>query len=669
MATSYTARKCTQCAGRLEFVPEKKIWRCIYCGAEIEREEKYDGPFTVRSVAQQALAATAFRRFDLAFQNLTECDKIERGYVGSLVAKVAFSMLAMIANAKSDKGAAASHMTLLKKFYGDLKKLAETDSEAEPLFYDTLDEADSAADIFATLAVVFDSLNDSNRRDLMLKHLKVEGIMSKEANFSLLLFAMKEKNHGMIQKILANTKALDYGRTLVEVLRRMDDGDDKRTAVSSICNSGRLPKDLKEKLEQYVTSTQDSGATIISLASALQTAEITLDLNCVLRKGGETASVEQMRQLVLAYCRRKMRDDEIAVLVEFAFGNASPEMPSMVLETLAENGQYVYLRSEQLALLLNNAHLDGQSKAKGLEKAQACNIEPRGMERLFSFYLCNLKTPAPERALLLPILANAVGQVPPETIRKYVLLDGVPDEEKPQMVEKLFAGDVNMSLFGALLSQYIADSHDAAATKGKILQFLTNKGLAVSREGLLKQLTRQDAPAEEQRTVIQGMLDSGFSLPCDAASLYLENTSPDRFSQELLLLVQRQDSVYSEKALLNYLLKIPGGSSKGRQIAAMLQRSLQPPASIRCKITHLQNELECSPIQAYVLNCPDSMGNASEITDLLANIDGMKLSAAMTVNGTSQKFKAYATQNKEKLDEISLALCEKQKVFSFFSFF
>ena len=666
MATSYTARKCTQCAGRLEFVPEKKVWRCIYCGAEIERQEKYDGPFTVRNVAQQALAATAFRRFDLAFQNLAECEKIEGGYAGCLVAKVAFSMLAMIANAQNDKGAAANHMAQLRKFYDNLKKQAEADGEAETLFYDSLDGADSSADIFATLAVVYDSLNDSARRDLMLKHLKVEGVMSKEANSSLLLFALKEKDSGMTRAILSNTKALDCGKALVEVLRRMDDGDDKRAAISALCGSGALPKDMKERLEKYVTATADSGATVIALATALQTAEITLDLNCVLKKGGEAATVDQMRELTLAYCRRKMRDDEVATLVEFAFGSTLPEMPSAILETLAENGQYVYLRAEQLALLLNNGHLDGPGKAKALERAQACSVEPRGMERLFSYYLCSLKSPAAERAMLLPLLKEAVAQVPPETIRKYVLLDGVPDEEKPQMVEALFKGDVNMSLFGGLLSQYIAASHDGAATKNRVLQILTDKGLAVSREGLVTQLTRQDAPAEEQCAVIQGMLDSGLHLPNDAASLYLENTSPERFSQELLLLVQRQDSVYSEKAICNYLLKIPGGSPKGRQVASMLQRSLQEPARIRCQITHLQNTLECSLFQAYVLACPDPKADAMGISEALSETDGMKLSAAMTVNGAPQKFKAYINQNKASLDETTLALCEKHRVFSFF---
>ena len=666
MGTSYMARKCTQCAGRLEFVPEKKVWRCIYCGAEIERQEKYDGPFSVRNVALQALAATAFRRFDQAFQNLAECEKIEGEYAGCLVAKVAYSMLAMITKGQSDKGAAANYMEQLRKSYGNLKKLAETDSESEMLFYDAIDEADSSSDIFATLVVVYDSLNDVERRDVMLRHLKVEGVMSKDANNSLLLFALNKKDYGMTGKILSNSKALDCGKALLEVLRKMDDGEAKRTALASICKCGKLPKELKEQLEKYAASTQDSGETVISLASSLQSADLTLDLNVVLSKGGSASSLEQVRQLVLAYCHRKMRDDEIGVLVEFAFGHGIPDMPSMVLETLANNGQYVYLRPAQLALLLGNGHLNAQTKAKVLGMAQKYSIEPRGMERLLSSYLCNLNSSAQERAVILPILFNAVEQVPPDTIKRYVLLNGVSGDEKPQMVRHLFEGDVNMSLFSTLLSQYMVESLDASTVKNQIMQILLGKGLSVSREGVMLQLTRQDATAEEQRTVVQSMLDNGVRLPGEAASVYLEHTTAARFSLELLLLVQQPTSVYSANAISNYLLRIPGDSSKGGQVASMLQHSLQPPAGIRCKIEHLQNRLDCSLFQAYVLNCPDSQNCAMIIADLLAGTDGMRLSAPMTVNGETQKFKAYITQHKEELNEISLALCEKHKVFSFF---
>lgn len=66
MGVSFVARKCTQCAGRLQYIKEKKLWKCLYCGAEIERQEQYDGLFTIKNVVRQCLLDTAFRRLDSA---------------------------------------------------------------------------------------------------------------------------------------------------------------------------------------------------------------------------------------------------------------------------------------------------------------------------------------------------------------------------------------------------------------------------------------------------------------------------------------------------------------------------------------------------------------------------------------------------------------------------
>ena len=91
MGVSFVARKCTQCAGRLQYIKEKKLWKCLYCGAEIERQEQYDGLFTIKNVVRQCLLDTAFRRLDSAAKNLVECEKIDSRYVGTLIAKRAIA--------------------------------------------------------------------------------------------------------------------------------------------------------------------------------------------------------------------------------------------------------------------------------------------------------------------------------------------------------------------------------------------------------------------------------------------------------------------------------------------------------------------------------------------------------------------------------------------------
>ena len=96
MGVSFVARKCTQCAGRLQYIKEKKLWKCLYCGAEIERQEQYDGLFTIKNVVRQCLLDTAFRRLDSAAKNLVECEKIDSRYVGTLIAKITHEMISVI---------------------------------------------------------------------------------------------------------------------------------------------------------------------------------------------------------------------------------------------------------------------------------------------------------------------------------------------------------------------------------------------------------------------------------------------------------------------------------------------------------------------------------------------------------------------------------------------
>ena len=96
MAVSYSAKKCDSCGGSLEYIKEKKVWRCRYCGQEIVREEQYDGLFTIKNVARQSVLDTAYRRMDQANQNLTECEKIDARYIGTLIARICYRLIAVL---------------------------------------------------------------------------------------------------------------------------------------------------------------------------------------------------------------------------------------------------------------------------------------------------------------------------------------------------------------------------------------------------------------------------------------------------------------------------------------------------------------------------------------------------------------------------------------------
>ena len=121
MGVSFVARKCTQCAGRLQYIKEKKLWKCLYCGAEIERQEQYDGLFTIKNVVRQCLLDTAFRRLDSAAKNLVECEKIDSRYVGTLIAKITHEMISVITPGACSERDVRNLFAQLKKNYEALK--------------------------------------------------------------------------------------------------------------------------------------------------------------------------------------------------------------------------------------------------------------------------------------------------------------------------------------------------------------------------------------------------------------------------------------------------------------------------------------------------------------------------------------------------------------------
>lgn len=136
MGVSFVARKCTQCAGRLQYIKEKKIWKCLYCGAEIERQEQYDGLFTIKNVVRQSLLDTAYRRLDSAAKNLVECEKIDSRYVGTLIAKIAYEMISVITPGTCSERDARNLFAQLKRNYELLQDISTSVSDEEEALYE-----------------------------------------------------------------------------------------------------------------------------------------------------------------------------------------------------------------------------------------------------------------------------------------------------------------------------------------------------------------------------------------------------------------------------------------------------------------------------------------------------------------------------------------------------
>ena len=94
MAVNFVARKCA-CGGKLEFLPAEKVWRCKYCGTEIEREATFDsvhvdGIEGIESIVRKTLLDIANHKMDSASRNLEDCERKNHKHIGTLLAQISF---------------------------------------------------------------------------------------------------------------------------------------------------------------------------------------------------------------------------------------------------------------------------------------------------------------------------------------------------------------------------------------------------------------------------------------------------------------------------------------------------------------------------------------------------------------------------------------------------
>lgn len=447
MGVSFVARKCTQCAGRLQYIKEKKLWKCLYCGAEIERQEQYDGLFTIKNVVRQCLLDTAFRRLDSAAKNLVECEKIDSRYVGTLIAKITHEMISVITPGACSERDVRNLFAQLKKNYELLRGISPTVTEEEEVLYEFLEEPD----IFATLVLVYDSLNDSARRDYVLQMLDAKQVYSKDANGNLLTYALKNGRQDLADDVLSNTNNINVSMALSEVLQKYPDGDKKREHIADLIKTHALAHEDCAVIEKYLTSPCDSIDTKATVINAAVANGMDVSLEFVVRNILPVAGNENTLSILDAYCSKKLVDDDVFRILNFACACKDSKTAVGALDCLKRGNQYVLVPSKTVIAMLSERDLTASDKISILDKLFEFKVEAKSVEAVMTNYLCFNQDPVATRKEVILYLLDKSPQLPTSTVQNYVLkcaVDGnellkcfenvVPiSKNNPDMVEKI----------------------------------------------------------------------------------------------------------------------------------------------------------------------------------------------------------------------------------------
>lgn len=661
MGVSFVARKCTQCAGRLQYIKEKKIWKCLYCGAEIERQEQYDGLFTIKNVVRQSLLDTAYRRLDSAAKNLVECEKIDSRYIGTLIAKIAYEMISVITPGAYSERDARNLLAQLKRNYELLQGISTTVNDEEEALYEFMEESD----IFATLVLVYDSLSDSSRRDYVLQMLDATQIYSKEANGNLLTYSLKSNRLELADDVLKNTDNINVSVALSEVLQRYPDGASKGEHISNLIKTHTLSHDDKDAIEKYLSSSGDSIDTKSIVIETAVANGIDVSLEFVVRNVLPTAGAEKTLSILHAYCSKKLCDDDVLCILNYACSCKDAKVAVGAMDCLKHSNQYVFVLSKVVIAMLSEQGLSAPDKLTILDKIFEFKIDAKSVEAIVTNYLCFNQDPVFSRKEIIPYLLEKVQVLPTSTVQNYVLRCAIDGDEKPSIVKAIFDKGLNTSFFNELLSKYMASSPDSNEVKAAVTEILSCRGLKIDPGSFIDYICGSQDDVPTKIRFIKQMVSNGSQLRSDAISAYLERTAPEQFSSELFSLIFTPASSFSAKAVERYLLYCRDREAiKSQNFRIIAERCSGGIGAITCQVNHAGNSVFCNLLQAYILISTDQQSVTQDIVNWLITQQRMKINAEITVLGRSMKFKKYVVTNREQLSSTANSICEQYKVYT-----
>lgn len=666
MAISFVARKCA-CGGKLEFDATKKIWICKYCGTVIEREAtfdkiKIDGIEGINDVVRQTLFDIAYLKMDQASKNLEDCERKDHRHIGTLIANLSFNLVGLTAS-KSEVQM-HGHLDKVKIYAKRLREEFPVITEAEINLYESF--GDTASDIYANLAVSFDTIGDGGRSEYLLTKLKADEVFSSYANKILLKYSIKNNKFELVDKIIANRHHIDKTATLQEILDKYPSSERKKELIDLVFDPESANELTKKYFENYYSSSEDSLDIKAKLLSHLNKCGLRCATETIIKgSSDQLTDYSKARRLFESIYEVKVADSETEALMLYCLvGNPSYELQAAFLDTLAQYEVYVAIRSRTIISYLDYEGMDINKKVVILQKMLSFQIENKDLDSVCNHYLNNNMSNQEERLLILDSLLYQGFPISSNTVRNYIVNTTTDKNYKKQVIEKIISTGIEKVYLGNILSEYLIGAKDEQPQRREIFEFLISQGFNVDSAAFINYICSEEDKNLKFETAKQ-LIQSGTLVRADTLDYYiLSLRNSQEFSEDIFHLLLQCNCIIHSAAFARYLLECSDINKVGHS-HAILDLIVPEELSRPIQIFHLNDSLECNIAQSYLLISKDGYNiTAMILAKILSR--GIKLNTDILVNGSNIKFKKYVGNQRAFLSPLSLQLSEENKLFSLF---
>lgn len=667
MSVNFIARKCA-CGGKLEFDPEKKIWICMYCGTVVEREATFDriqvdGIESISDVVRQTLLDIANRNMEGASKNLEDCERKNHKHVGTLLANISFNLanIPLVKTQEEANGCLDKIKIMTKRLKSEFPIIAEDEINLYESF------GNNASDIYASLIVLFDTLNDPDRVEYISSKLKPEEIFSEHANISMLKISIKQKKYDIVQKIINNDNHINKADALKEVMDYYPDNENKKELIEKLLNA-KVAESLSEKyFDTYFIQSSDSILTKNLVIRKLAVTPIHCNVELTVKAlYSHMIDYDTAKETFLALYETKVSDSETEALFIFCLSvNKSFDVICGFFDALFERRVFVALNSRLVVSFLDSSELDTDKKIAVLSKMFQFEIDGKSLDAVYNYYLNNNHDTLEARMKIIEFLLKNAETLSTGTVSTYVTKTSLDGPDKLDIVKKIFATGINKTYLGDLLSDYLLYSTDVPQVKETLSDFLIDSGFKMDSNVLTQYITTTEDNNDLKLSKVKRLISNGTQIKADCLENYiLSLKEPGDFSGEMFNVLTNYNFVNGFQAYAKYILECRD-IDKARHSTKMINSMTCDLKLQNITVEHLNDRVLCNLLQGFVLCSKDNYDITRSIVDDFIRMR-VKLNTEIMVNGKSMKFKKYVAEKKEVLSPLTLQICEENRLFSLF---
>ena len=652
---SYKQRECDTCGGRLIYLKDEKEYVCAYCGNRYEKTESYDGQYSVRHAALQALSAIAKRNYELAEDNLNDCQKIDPNYPGTTVARMSYCLLhAGMKQAEGDSLASKNYINQAIEQYRKLPPaFSEVECDLEADFYENLDSEDIRSLLISNFGLFKDNARASYI-DEMFDPSKVRGNAT-----NALIREISQEDWEAVDALIGAQGEYDVDTFLGELLAKYPSSQQKSINVSAVLSRGVDGDRARETLSNYLLNARDDADIQAAIVSSFANTGISPEGRAVVHVIRQTPSAESSLSIVKAICEVPQRDSDVEVIIDGVLTSGDGATIKSVIELLSTSGSFLTYQVSSFKTLACRTDLSPDAKIEAIRTATRYGLTAKKEQALFGEIL-ELPLPIEEKKELLAALGEDIKAINPTLIDRYLMHSSVDGVGKAEVLETLIKYIPARESLSYSAKRYVTASVDGMEARNKVVMVLGREGLVEQADNLSGMLAGSDQAYGIEAT--RDLKESGIKVGPMALNDYLTKTlGTNEFSSQTFDELYTPESKTTLEAFVRFVFDAPDAGDKAEHAGKLAKRLMGSFVDFRIKTDTPSGSFEGPLLHAYLLKTADGQKTVNDIAHLLLET-ARKPNCEMTLNNKTKKFKKFVSSGEVKLSEASAAFCTAMRI-------